>query len=164
MASPWYSISLEAAMRTPFVLFAALGLSSCSSPVSDSRPTPDPDVASGSIPGCYSIQLGGKPADDVSLPTLIELSRDPAPGWVDPGRLAVREPGSAEPRAPISWWAPGAGGSLDLVLGGGYTGYSFTLRSAEPGSWIGQGEYFADFGPEPTPPALPVRLTSRSCT
>ena len=151
-------------MRTPLVLFAALALSSCSSPVSDSRPTPDPDVASGSIPGCYAIQLGGRPAADVSLPTLIELSRDPAPGWVDPGRLAVREPGSAEPRAPISWWAPGAGGTLDLVLGGGFTGYSFNLRSPAPGSWLGQGTYFADFGPEPAPPALPVRLTSRSCT
>ena len=151
-------------MRTDVVLFAALALCSCSSPVSDSQPTPDPDVASGSIPGCYAIVLGGKPAADVSLPTLIELSRDPAPGWVDPGRLAVREPGTVEPRAPISWWAPAAGGMLDLVLGGGYTGYSFTLRSLPQGSWTGQGKYFADFGVEPAPGDLPIRLTPRSCS
>jgi hypothetical protein len=100
----------------------------------------------------------------VSLPTLIELSRDPAPGFVEPGRLAVKEPSVAEPRAPISWWAPGAGGSLDLVLGGGYTGYSFSLRSVAQRSWVGEGTYFADFGVEPTPGRLPVGLTPRSCS
>jgi len=151
-------------MRTVVVLFAALAASSCSSPASDSRPTPDPDVASGGMPGCYTVQLGGKPAADVSLPTLIELSRDPAQDFVEPGRLAVREPGSSEPRAPISWWAPGADGTLELVLGGGYTGYSFSLRSVAQRSWVGEGKYFADFGVEPTPGRLPVRLTPRSCS
>jgi hypothetical protein len=53
---------------------------------------------------------------------------------------------------------------LDLVLGGGFTGYSFTLRSVAHGSWIGEGKYFADFGVEPTPPALPIRLAARSCS
>jgi hypothetical protein len=100
----------------------------------------------------------------VSLPTLIELSREPAPGFVEPGRLAVKEPSVDEARAPISWWAPGAGGSLELVLGGGYTGYSFSLRSVAQRGWVGEGEYFADFGVEPTPARLPVRLTPRSCS
>jgi hypothetical protein len=151
-------------MRTPAVLFAALAVSSCSSPVAESRSTPDPDAVSGAIAGCYAVQLGGTPAADVSLPTLIELSSDPAPGFVEPGRLAVREPGSSEPRAPVSWWTPGAAGTLELVLGGGYTGYSFSLRSVAQRSWVGEGEYCADFGVEPTPSRLPVRLTPRSCS
>ena len=96
-------------------------------------------------------------------PTLIELSRDPAPGFVEPGRFAVREPGRSEARAPISSWAPGRGTTLDLSLGGGYTGYNFTLHSAGPGTWEGTGEYFADMGLEPRPGPLPVRLTSRDC-
>ena len=150
-------------MRTPLVLLTSLLVSACSSPVSESLPAPDPEVALGSVPGCYSIQLKGTPSRDVSLPTLIELSRDPAPGFVEPGRFAVREPGRSEPRAPISSWAPGRGATLDLSLGGGYTGYNFTLRSAGPGTWEGKGEYFADMGLEPRPGPLPVRLTSRNC-
>lgn len=109
-------------MRRHVVLFAALLLSSCSSSVTESTPGSDPDVAVGSIPGCYTVELGGTPAGDVSLPALIQLTQDPAQGFVDPGHLAVREPGTSEPRAPISWWAPGSGATLDLVLGGGYTG------------------------------------------
>jgi hypothetical protein len=151
-------------MRAHVVLLTALAVSSCSSPVAESQPTPDPDVASGAVFGCYTVQPAARPAPDVSLPTLIELSRDPVPGWVEPGRLAVREPGTSEPRAPISWWAPGAAGSLELVLGGGFTGYSFSLRSAGQGSWVGKGVYFADFGLEPAPEPLPIRLTSRSCS
>jgi hypothetical protein len=150
-------------MRTHVVLFTALAVSSCSSPVADSRPAPDPDVAAGAVFGCYTVQPAAKPAPDVSLPTLIELSRDPAPGWVEPGRFAVKEPGSSEPKAPISSWTPGGAGSIQLVLGGGFTGYSFSLRSTGQGDWIGQGEYFADFGQEPAPEPLPIRLTRRSC-
>ena len=150
-------------MARHIVLLAALLSSSCSSSVTDSTPGPGPDVALGAIPGCYAVVLGGTPAPDVSLPILIALTREPAPLFVDPGRLAVKEPGVSEPRAPISWWAPVSGGTLQLVLGGGYTGYSFTLRSAGPGSWSGKGIYFADIGVEPKPAPLPVRLTSRSC-
>ncbi len=150
-------------MRTPLVLLTSVIFSACSTPVSESSPTPNPDVVLGAVPGCYAIQLHGTPSPDVSLPTLIELSSDPAPGFVEPGRFAVREPGSSEPRAPISSWAPGSGGTLDLSLGGGYTGYNFTLRSAGQGSWTGKGVYFADMGLEPKPGLLPLRLTPRSC-
>jgi hypothetical protein len=150
-------------MRAHVVLFAAMSVASCSSPATESRPAPDPDVAAGAVFGCFLVQPAARPAPDVSLPTLIELSRDPAPGWVEPGRLAVREPGTSEPRAPLSWWAPGAAGSLELVLGGGYTGYSFSLRTAGQGSWAGKGTYFADFGREPAPEPLPIRLAPLTC-
>ena len=150
-------------MRNPIVLLTALLVSSCSSPVGESRPAPDPEATLGAVPGCYTVELGGRPAADVSLPTLIELSRDPAPGFVEPGRLAVREPGVTEPRAPISWWTPGSAGSLDLVLGGGYTGYSFALLPAGGGGWTGNGAYFADFGVEPAPEPLPLQLVPHSC-
>lgn len=149
-------------MRTPIVLFTAVAMLSCSSPVAESRRAPGPDVLSGTMAGCYTVELGATPAPDVSLPTLIELSMDPAPGFVDPGRLAVKEPGSSEPRAPISSWAPGSAGTLDLELGGGFTGYSFSLRAARAG-WVGQGKYWADFGVDPAPALLPVRLLARSC-
>jgi hypothetical protein len=151
-------------MRTPLVLLTSMISAACSSsPVAESLPLPGAEAAAGAIPGCYAVVLGGTPASDVTLPALVELSRDPAPGFVEPGRFAVREPGTSEPRAPFSSWAPGSGGTLDLVLGGGYTGYSFALRSAGPGSWTGKGAYFADFGVEPKPAPLPVRLTHRSC-
>jgi hypothetical protein len=151
-------------MRTPLVLFTSIISAACSSsPVAESLPLPGADAAAGAIPGCYTVVLGGTPATDVSLPALIELTREPAPLFTDPGRLAVKEPGVSEPRAPISWWAPGSGGTLQLVLGGGYTGYSFSLRSAGQGRWAGKGTYFADFGVEPKPAPLPVRLTARSC-
>jgi hypothetical protein len=151
-------------MRTAYVLFAALLLPACSSPMAESRSTPDPDAAAGAIDGCYSLELGGTPAEFVLLPEAIELSREPAPNFVEPGRFAVREIGGSVPRAPISWWLPGAGGSIELVLGGGYTGYSFSLRSTTPGSWAGDGKYFADFGVLPEPGPLPLRLTRRSCS
>jgi hypothetical protein len=150
-------------MRNPIVLITALLVSSCSSPAGESRPAADPEVSFGAIPGCYGVQLGGEPAPDVSLPTLVELSTEAAPLFVEPGRFAVKEPGTTEPRAPISWWAPGSAGSLDLVLGGGYTGYGFTLRSAGGGGWTGKGAYFADFGIEPAPEPLPLQLVPRSC-
>ncbi len=149
-------------MRAPLVLFAALTLSSCSSPVAETRNTLDPDALLGAIPGCYTVKPGARPSPDVSLPTLIELSPEPVPWFVDPGPLTVREPGTREPLAPVSSWTPGANGSLELVLGGGYTGYSFSLRQ-HGRDWIGEGKYFADFGIEPEPARLPVRLTPRSC-
>jgi hypothetical protein len=162
-ASPSTS-PLEVSLRSHPVLFAAALLtSSCSSSATDSTPTPDPDVSTTAIPGCYGVVLGGTPAADVSLPTLIQLTRDPAPSFVEPGHLAVKEPGVSEPRAPFSWWTPVSDGTLELVLGGGYTGYSFSLRSAGRGRWSGKGKYFADIGVEPTPGPLPVRLTRRSC-
>jgi hypothetical protein len=151
-------------MRTPLVLFTSMISASCSSsPVAESLPPPDADALAGAIPGCYTVALGGTPASDVTLPALIKLTREPAPLFVDPGHLAVVEPGVSEPRAPFSWWAPGSGGTLQLVLSGGYTGYSFSLRSAGHGRWEGKGAYFADFGVEPKPAALPVRLAPRSC-
>ena len=150
-------------MARRLVLSGALLLSSCSSSVTESTPGPDPSVSVGATPGCYTVVLDGTPAADVSVPALVELTHDPAPGFVDPGRFAVKEPGASQPRAPISWWAPGSGGTLQLVLGGGYTGYSFSLQPAGGGSWSGKGAYFADFGVEPKPAPLPVRLIPQSC-
>jgi hypothetical protein len=151
-------------MRTRLVLLTSIISAACSSaPVAESLPVPGSEAAAGAITGCYGVVLGGTPAADVSLPTLVELTHDPAPGFVDPGRFAVKEPGASQPRAPISWWTPGSGGTLQLVLGGGYTGYSFSLQPAAGGSWSGKGSYFADFGVEPEPAPLPVRLTPRSC-
>ena len=149
-------------MRPHLVLFAAVLLASCSSPATDSTPGPDPEVSTGAIPGCYAVVLGGTPAPDVYLPTLIELSAEPAPLWVEPGHLLVGEPGTAEPVAPLSWWAPGSSGTIQLVLGGGFTGYSFSLRQQQ-GRWRGIGTYFADFGVKPTPGPLPLELSPRSC-
>ncbi len=149
-------------MRSHLVLFAAVLLSSCSSSATDSTPAPDPEVSTGAIPGCYAVVLGGTPEHDVYLPALIELSAEQAPLWVEPGHLLVREPGNAEPVAPLSWWAPGSGGTIQLVLGGGYTGYSFSLRHQQ-GRWRGDGVYFADFGVQPTPGPLPLELSPRSC-
>jgi hypothetical protein len=155
--------SLGGSMRAHVVLSTVLLLYSCSSSATESLPLPDPDAAAAATVGCYEVALGGTPASDVSLPSLIELTREPAPLFIDPGRLLVKEPGVAQPRAPISWWAPASGGTIQLVLGGGYTGYSFSLRPARQGGWSGRGEYFADFGVEPKPAPLPVRLTPRSC-
>jgi hypothetical protein len=150
-------------MRSHLVLFTALFLSSCSSsPVTESSPAPDADVTAGAVTGCYAVVLGGSTAPHVSLPTLIELAPEQAPFFVEPGHLAVREPGTVEPRAPVSWWAPGSGGTIQLVLGGGFTGYSFSLRQ-DQGRWRGTGSYFADFGIEPTPGPLPLELSPRSC-
>lgn len=151
-------------MRPLIVLFAALTGAACASPVADQSSTPDPSAAPGPASQCYTVHLGGRPAADAAVPELIELLRDPAPGFVDPaGRFAVREPGASEPRAPLSWWAPQGNDKIELVLGGGYTGYSFELEPDGGGSWVGQGTYFADFGVLPTPPPLPLRLTPRPC-
>jgi hypothetical protein len=150
-------------MRAPLVLFTSMIAFGCSSPVAESSPAPDADAAAGSIPGCYNVVLGGRPSDDVSIPSLIELSPEPAPMFIEPGRFLVKEPGASERKAPISWWTPAAGGTLEVVLGGGYTGYSFLLRPAEQGSWSGEGTYCADFGVLPEPGPLPVRLVPRSC-
>jgi hypothetical protein len=148
-------------MRAFSVWFVALALA-CSSPPAD--PSTGPDPAGGDLAStCYTLHLGGTPSPDVSLPALIELSRDPAPNFVTPGRLAVREPGVVEPRAPISWWIPRGSEGIELVLGGGFTGYGFKLKSAAGGDWVGQGAYFADFGLEPAPGPLPLRLTPSRC-
>lgn len=157
------NIPIGGLMRPHLVLVAAL-LSSCSSSVTESTLPPGPDEATGAIPGCYSVVPGGTPSRDVSLPSFIELTNEPATLFVDPGRFLVKEPGVSQPRAPISWWEPGPDGTLLLVLGGGYTGYGFSLRPAGQGSWSGTGAYFADMGLEPTPGPLPMRLRPRSCT
>jgi hypothetical protein len=149
-------------MRPLSVWFIGLALA-CSSPPADQSTAPDPSPSGGLAANCYSLHLGGTPSPDVALPALIELSREPAPNFVAPGRLAVREPGAVEPRAPISWWIPRGSDAIDLVLGGGYTGYGFKLKSAGGGDWVGQGIYFADFGLEPVPGPLPLRLTPSRC-
>lgn len=151
-------------MRPLLVLFAVLTGVACASPVADQNPTPDPNATPGPDSQCYIVQLGGQPAADAAVPALIELTRDPAPAFIAPeGRLAVREPGAREPRAPLSWWAPRGNDKIELVLGGGYTGYRFELEPGGGGSWMGQGTYFADFGVLPAPPPLPLRLTPRRC-
>jgi hypothetical protein len=148
-------------MRVLLLLLAAFGLAACSSPVVEPG-EPQPSVTPSIAPGCYALQLGGTPSPDVSLPPLIELSSDPAPGFVEPQRFAVREPGATTRQAPISSWVPLEAGKLELALGGGYTGYTFVLR-LQDGSWVGEGTYCADFGLAPTPPPLPARLTPTSC-
>jgi hypothetical protein len=150
-------------MRVPIVLLGML-IVSCSSSVTETSNPADPEVVFRAVSGCYRVQTEGPIAADVSLPALIELSEEPAPLFVDPGpRLAVKEPGAREANAPISWWAPGTSGSLDLVLGGGYTGYSFSLQSAGQGVWTGTGSYFADIRLDPNPRPLPLRLTQLPC-
>jgi hypothetical protein len=150
-------------MRAPLVLLAALCSAACSSPVADPGGGPEPNLAPSVAPGCYALQLEGTPSPDVSLPSLIELSSEPAPGFVEPGRFSVGEPRAAVRRAPISWWRLRETGELELALGGGYTGYTFILEAADRGEWVGEGAYCADFGLEPTPPPLPGRLLPTSC-
>jgi hypothetical protein len=149
-------------MRTLSVWFVALVLA-CSSPPADPSAAPDPAAGGDLASTCFTLHLSGTPSPDVALPALVELSREPAPNFVAPGRLAVREPGAAEPRAPISWWIPRGSEGIQLVLGGGFTGYGFKLKSAAGGAWVGQGAYFADFGLEPAPGPLPLRLTPSRC-
>jgi hypothetical protein len=149
-------------MRPLSVWFPILALA-CSSPAADRSAAPDPSPASNLAVGCYTLHLAGTPSPDVTLPAVIELSPEPAPNFVEPGRLAVREPGAAEPRAPISWWVPRDSDVMELVLGGGYTGYNFELKSAGGGDWVGLGTYFADFGLDPAPPALSARLRPSAC-
>jgi hypothetical protein len=150
-------------MRVPLVLLGTL-IVSCSSSVTETSNNADPTVVFRALLGCYGLQIGGPVAADVTLPTLIQLTDEPAPLFVDPGpRLAVKEPGTRQARAPISWWALAPSGSLDLILGGGYTGYSFSLESAGGGRWTGVGSYFADIGVDPTPAPLPLRLSPVRC-
>jgi hypothetical protein len=149
-------------MRPTLVLFAAVS-AACASSASDANPLPDRNPTASAGSRCYALAFGQAPASDVTLPSLIELSREQAPGFVEPGRLAVREPGTDSPRAPISWWRERDGGELELVLGGGYTGYSFVVRPSGDGGWTGTGTYFADFGVEPTPPPLAIRLNPTRC-
>jgi hypothetical protein len=149
-------------MRPLKVWSVALAVA-CSSPPAERSAAPDPAPSGDLAFTCYTLHLGGTPSSDVELPALIELSREPAPNFVHPGRLAVREPGAVEPRAPISWWIPRASDRIDLVLGGGYTGYRFDLKPAGGGHWVGQGTYFADFGLEPPPSPLPLRLEPSRC-
>ncbi len=149
-------------MRPLSVWFIALALA-CSSPPVDPSSSPNPAPSRNLVSNCYRLHLGGTPSPDVVLPAVIELSRDPAPHFVEPGRLAVREPGIREPQAPVSWWIPRSNDVIELVLGGGYTGYSFQLKPAGQYDWVGQGTYFADFGLEPTPGPLPLRLSPQPC-
>jgi hypothetical protein len=157
-------------MRSLMVWFFALALGCSSRPsgpsvATDPGSTAAPDHApSGDLAStCFTLHLGGTPSPDVALPALIELSREPAPNFVAPGRLAVRQPGAGEPRAPVAWWIPHAGDVIELVLGGGYTGYTFKLKLTGGGKWVGQGTYFADFGVEPAPGPLPLRLAPTQC-
>lgn len=150
-------------MHLPLAVLTSFVLIACASPAAEQGAAPDPNAAPGPLGDCFTVQLGGTPAPDVTLPAIIRLSQDAAPGFVEPGRLAVIEPGTTEPQAPVSWWVPSGADALQLVLGGGYTGYSFALRSLGNGVWAGQGIYFADFGVEPTPGPLALRLAPRSC-
>ncbi len=147
-------------MRPSLVLLALASLACGPYPID---PDPAADSRADRAGGCYAVQVTGQVAPDVSLPKLIELSSEAAPGFVTPGRLAVREPASASPRAPISWWIPQGSQKLDLVLGGGFTGYSFSLEAVRGGAWEGKGTYFADFGVLPTPEPLTLRLTPIGC-
>ena len=150
-------------MEKYLVSLILIGTTACApTPIGpDSSPDPPSGFDIGST--CFELHLGGKPAPDVTLPQLIELTRQPAPGFVEPGgRLLVREPSGVQ-RAPLSWWMPKGQSALELVLGGGYTGYSFSLERQGSG-WAGNGIYFADFGLEPAPLPLPLRLMPQSCS
>jgi hypothetical protein len=151
-------------MLKPLVLLFLASTLACASsttgPVPESTPAPPGSFDLGAH--CFRLHLTGVVAPDATLPRLIELTRQPAPYFVEPGRLLVREPGGGEPRAPISWWRPTSASSLELVLGGGYTGYSFSLIRAGA-AWEGEGTYWADVGLEPTPDQLGLRLTRETC-
>jgi hypothetical protein len=145
------------------LILALSTVSACTPSPLGPAPAPDPKEGSGGASQCFALHLGGTPSPDVALPAVIELTREPAPGFVEPGRLAVREPAGAPPRAPISWWIPQGRDVIELVLGGGYTGYKFALTSAPGGGWTGTGTYFADFGLDPAPAPLPLRLSATAC-
>ena len=149
--------------RLQVLIASAFFASACaSSPPEPSQPV-DPNATWVEVAGCFTIHLEGEPSADITLPHLIELTLDPAPGFVSPGRLVVREPATSTPKAPISWWIPQGGSALKLVLGGGYTGYSFSLTRESDAAWTGQGTYWADMGLEPAPGPLAIRLTRRAC-
>lgn len=164
----WCNVSLdtcplETAMRVTLIILTVLVSAACSSSVVSPDGIPEPSIAPSVASGCYVLQLGAKPSPDVQLPALIELSNDAAPGFVEPGRFAVGEPGSAARLAPISYWRPNETGELELSLGGGFTGYTFRLEAAGSGDWVGEGIYCADFGLLPAPPPLPARLIPTAC-
>lgn len=149
-------------MRIPVVLCIVPLYAACSSSLVGPAPGPNPDNGTGMAAQCFELQAKGSVATDVRLPRLIELTRQPAPNFVEPGRFRVREPAEDTPQAPVSWWSPRGEAALELVLGGGYTGYAFSLQRTE-GGWSGVGTYFADFGVEPTPPPLPLDLIPQAC-
>lgn len=150
-------------MRINLVLLTfAVSVACTSSPAAPQPGSPDPASSFDLGAQCFGLDITGVVAPGVTLPGLIELTRQPAPNFVEPGRFAVREPGVKEPRAPISWWRPTGPSTLELVLGGGFTGYHFSVARAGA-AWAGQGTYFADFGLEPVPEQLAVRLTRQSC-
>ena len=149
-------------MRIPVVLFIVPLYAACSPSPAGPAPAPNPDNGLDVVAQCFELQLKGSVATDVRLPRLIELTWQPAPDFVEPGRFKVREPAEDTPQAPLSWWSPRGEVALDLVLGGGYTGYAFSLQRKE-GGWSGVGTYFADFGVEPTPAPLPLDLTPQAC-
>ena len=150
-------------MRKILVLMTFAAGFACTSSPTASGPEPSPDPADFDLGAqCFDLHITGVVATDTRLPRVIELSRRPAPYFVEPGRFAVREPAAGEPQAPISWWRPTGSASLELVLGGGYTGYHFAMARAGA-AWVGKGTYFADFGQEPAPEQLLLRLTRQSC-
>jgi len=120
-------------MRIPFVLLGIL-IVSCSSSVTETSSTADPQVVFRGVSGCYRVQTEGPVAADVSLPTLIELSDEPAPLFVDPGpRLAVKEPGTRQAKASISWWAPQVHSTWSLAVVTPGTASRFNPRAEEDG-------------------------------
>jgi hypothetical protein len=150
-------------VRKFLVLLCLAGSAACGSSPTDPAPDSSPDPVDFDLGArCFAVRTTGAVAPDARLPGLIELSREPAPYFVEPGRLAVREPAGGELRAPVSWWRPTGKASLELVLGGGFTGYMFSLTRSGA-AWVGQGTYFADFGVEPVPEKLALRLTRQSC-
>ncbi len=161
-SSPSYLPPRELMPRILVLISLAAGAAcsaSTTSPAVESSPG-----APGFDPGgrCFAVQTTGEVAPDFVFPRIIQLTREPAPNFVEPGPLAVREPAVREPRAPISWWRPTGEGSIELVLGGGFTGYSFSLTRAGA-AWVGQGKYCADFGLEPAPKEVTLRLTRQDC-
>ena len=144
------------------VLISLAVVAACTGSPTDPAPESASKPADFDLGGqCFAVHTTGEVADDFILPRLIQLTQRPAPNFVDPGRFAVWEP-SGEPRAPISWWRPTGDSSIELVLGGGYTGYTFSLERAGD-AWVGQGKYCSDMGLEPPPDELAVRLTRQNC-
>ena len=149
-------------MARILVLISLAAIAACSaSTTAPGESSPDAD---GFNPEgrCFAVHTTGEVAAGFVFPRVIELTREPAPHFVEPGPLAVREPGVREPRVPISWWRPTGDSSIELVLGGGYTGYTFSLARAGD-AWVGQGKYCADFGLEPAPKEVALRLTPQDC-
>lgn len=149
-------------MPRMLVLISLAASAACSASTTSPPPEDNPYSGDFDLGGrCFAVHTTGEVAADFVLPRLIELTHRPAPNFLEPGRFAVREP-AGEPRAPISWWQPTGEASIELVLGGGYTGYTFSLTRAGA-AWVGQGKYCADVGLEPQPDELTLRLTRQNC-